>query len=253
MNLMEGRAGLVTGAAGGIGRAVARTFAEEGAKVVVADINEAGGKDTVALIEQAGGTASFLRADAASETDAQALVAAVVDRYGTLDWAVNNAGLAAPTAPVTEQQAEWWGRVLSVDLVGVMFGLKHQIAQMQAQGRGGAIVDVASTAGMTGQYGMGPYVSAKWGVIGLTKTAALENARAGIRVNAVAPGMTLTPGIEAWTREVPEQARMVIDRIPMGRVATPGEQAQTALWLASDRASYITGVAVPVDGGDTID
>ncbi|ROO87982.1 NAD(P)-dependent dehydrogenase (short-subunit alcohol dehydrogenase family) [Actinocorallia herbida] len=252
MKLMEGRAGLVTGAAAGIGRAIALLFAAEGAKVVVSDINEAGGTETVDLITAAGGTASFLRADASVEEDARTLVAAVVDRYGALDWAVNNAGLTAPVAPVTEQQGEWWTKVLSVDLVGVMFGLKHQITQMQAQGRGGAIVNIASTAGMTGQFGMSPYVSAKWGVIGLTKTAALENARTGIRVNAVAPGITRTPGIDAWASEVPDQAAAVLDHIPVGRAAEPDEQAQAALWLASDKASYITGIALPVDGGHTI-
>jgi len=252
MKLMEGKAGLVTGAASGIGRAIAVAFAAEGARLVVSDIDETGGAQTVKLITDAGGTASFLRADTSSEADAQALVAAVVDRYGSLDWAVNNAGLSAPVAPVTHQQGEWWTQVLSVDLIGVMFGLKHQITRMLAQGGGGAIVNMASTAGMTGQSGMSPYVAAKWGVIGLTKTAALENARAGIRVNAVAPSMTRTPGIDAWIKEVPDQAAAVLDRIPMGRAAEPHEQAQAALWLASDKASFITGIAVPVDGGDTI-
>ncbi|MDL4774641.1 MULTISPECIES: glucose 1-dehydrogenase [Thermomonosporaceae] len=253
MGLMDGRAGLVTGASAGLGRAMARAFAAEGASVVVSDIDEPGGAETVRLIEEDGGTASFARADTTSEEQVAALVGTVVERYGQLDWAVNNAGLGAPSHPVAEQRAEWWDRVLSVDVLGVLFGLKHQIIQMTGQGGGGAIVNTASTAGLTGQYGLSPYVSAKWAVIGLTKTAALEYAKAGVRVNAICPGMTMTPAVRRWTEEVPEQAAMVAERIPMGRIGEPDDQAQAALWLCSPRSAYITGVALPVDGGDTID
>lgn len=253
MGLLDGRAGLVTGAGSGIGRASALGFAAEGARVVVSDIDTASGQETVWQIQQAGGEATFIRADTSREDDVQALVAATVAVFGRLDWAHNNAGLAAPTRPVTEQRREWWDQVLGVDLLGVMFGLKHQIIQMRAQGGGGAIVNTASTAGLTGQPGLAPYTSAKWGVIGLTKTAALEFAGEGIRVNAICPGMTATPAVEDWAQSVPEQAEAVRRRIPIGRVATPEEQANAAVWLCSPKASYITGVALPVDGGDTID
>lgn len=253
MGLLDGKAGLVTGAASGIGRASALGFAAEGARVVVSDIDQDGGQETVRLIERADGEAVFVAADTSREEDMQALVASTVAQFGQLDWAHNNAGLAAPTAPIVEQQPEWWDKVLGIDLVGVMFGLKHQIIQLRAQGNGGAIVNTASTAGLTGQYGLSPYISAKWGVIGLTKTAALEYAADGIRVNAICPGMTATPAVEGWAREVPDQAAQVRQRIPLGRMATPEEQANAAVWLCSPKASYITGVALPIDGGDTID
>jgi len=253
VGLLDGRAGLVTGAGSGIGRASALGFAAEGARVVVSDIDIGSGQETVRQIQLAGGEATFIRADTSREDDVQALVAATVAVFGRLDWAHNNAGLAAPTRPITEQQREWWDRVLGIDLLGVMFGLKHQIIQLRAQGEGGAIVNTASTAGLTAQYGLAPYTSAKWGVIGLTKTAALEYAGAGIRVNAICPGMTATPAVESWAQSVPEQAEAVRRRIPIGRIATPEEQANAAVWLCSPKASYITGVALPVDGGDTID
>lgn len=250
---MDDQAGLVTGSASGIGRAMAIAFAAEGARVVVADIDEDEGGETVEAIEKAGGQAVFLSTDTSKEDEVAALVGEVVRRFGRIDWAVNNAGLGAPTRPLTEQRKEWWDRVLGIDLLGVMFGLKHQITRMLEQGGGGAIVNTASTAGLTAQYGLSPYVSAKWGVIGLTKTAAVEYAGSGIRVNALCPGMTMTRAVRAWADEVPDQARTVEQRIPMGRMGTPEDQAQAAVWLCSAKSAYVTGIALPVDGGDTID
>ena len=251
MGWFDGKSGLVTGAGSGIGRASAMAFAAEGANVVVADIDEAGGAETVAMIAAAGsGTASFQRCDVRNESEVAALVAAVQERYGRIDFAHNNAGLAGPVAPIADQESEWWDLVLGVDLMGVMYSIKHEVRAMIAQGGGGAIVNTASTAGLMGVPGMSNYSVAKWGVIGLTKTAALENAAHGIRVNALCPGMTATPGVAAWAEGVPEMAKEVESKIPLQRMARPEEQAQAALWLCSDRASYITGVALPVDGGD---
>lgn len=249
MPLMDGKAGLVTGAASGIGRASAQIFAAEGASVVVADIDDAGGAETVELVRAAGGEASYLHCDVTSEADHIALVDAVVERYGRLDWAHNNAGVSAPVAPIVEQLPEWWDRILQIDLVGVMYALKVQIARFIEQGGGGAIVNTASASGLQGQPGMSQYAAAKWGVIGLTQTAALEAAPHGIRVNAICPGMTATPGVQAWADSVPEMAAAVTASLPLGRLAQPADQGNAAMWLCSDRASYITGVALPVDGG----
>jgi NAD(P)-dependent dehydrogenase (short-subunit alcohol dehydrogenase family) len=252
MGLLDDRAGLVTGAGSGIGRASARAFAAEGAKVAVSDIDDHAGRETVELIRASGGEAFYVHADASSEPEVEALVAAVVERYGRLDWAHNNAGVGSPVAPVVEQKLEWFNAVLGLDLLGMMFALKHEVAQMLAQGHGGAIVNTASNAGLIGVVGMSPYVAAKAGVIGLTRTVALENAAFGIRVNALCPGIVGTPAVEAWVREVPEQAKAVEASIPMQRISTPEEQADVAVFLCSDKASYITGVALSVDGGQMI-
>ena len=252
MGLLDDRAGLVTGAASGIGRASALAFAAEGAKVAVSDIDDRAGEETVELIRAAGGEAFYLHADASSEPDVAALVAAVVERYGRLDWAHNNAGVGSPVVPVVEQTGEWFNDVLRLDLVGMMFALKHEVAQMLAQGQGGAIVNTASNAGLIGVVGMSPYVAAKAGLIGLTRTAALESAAFGIRVNALCPGMVATPAVAAWALEVPEHAKAVEASIPMQRISTPEEQANVAVFLCSDKASYITGVALSVDGGQMV-
>ncbi|MCU1360952.1 MAG: short chain dehydrogenase [Ilumatobacteraceae bacterium] len=249
MGWFDGRSGLVTGAASGIGRASALAFAAEGANVVVADVDTEGGAQTVSQIQAAGGTASFLRCDVRDEAQVEALVAAVVERHGRLDWAHNNAGLSAPVAAIADQQSEWWDLVLGVNLMGVMFSIKHEVRTMIAQGGGGSIVITASTAGLAGIPGMSQYSASKWALIGLTKTAALENAPHGIRVNAICPGMTATPGVAAWADASPEMAREREAMIPLGRMAQPDEQAKAAVWLCSDQASYITGVALPVDGG----
>lgn len=253
MGQLDGRAGLVTGAGSGIGRASAVAFAAAGAQVVVSDVDERAGQETVDMVTDAGGAATFVRADTSDEEDVANLVRAVVEQYGHLDWAHNNAGLGAPTKPLVDQEREWWDRVLAIDLLGVMFGLKHEIRQLRAQGGGGSIVNTASTAGLIAVSGLSPYVAAKWGVVGLTKTAALEYGGEGIRVNAVCPGMTNTPAVSRWAEEVPEQADMVRNRIPLGRIGEPADQAAAAVWLCSPEAAYLTGVALPVDGGDMID
>lgn len=252
MGLMDGRNGLVTAAGSGIGRASALAFAREGARVLVSDVDDDAGAETVDLIRAAGGTADYLAGDAGDEGSAAHLVARVVELWGHLDYAHNNAGVSAPTLPITEQTTESWERVFRINVFGVLYGLKHQFRQFRAQGTSGAIVNTASIAGLSGNFGLAAYTSSKWAVLGLTQTAATEGAEAGIRVNAICPGATLTAALERWAAEVPEQYQAVIDGIPMKRMSTVEEQADTAVWLCSPQATYITGVALPIDGGLTI-
>lgn len=249
---MQGASGLVTASGDGIGRASALAFAAAGANVLVSDLDDDTGQETVRLIREAGGTAEYRHADAAIEDDAAALVATVVKRWGALNFAHNNAGISTVTKPITDQAGADWERILAINLIGVMYGMKHQMRQMQDQGKGGAIVNTASTAGLSGSWGLSPYVSSKWALIGLTKTGAVEGAAAAIRVNAICPGATMTTALRHWSQEVPEQFQTVIDAIPLGRGAESEEQANAAVWLCSPGSSYITGVALAVDGGLTI-
>lgn len=231
---------------------MALAFAGEGAKVVVGDVDDVEGRKTVSLVEEGGGTAVFVAADAASGEDLKLLVAAVVDHYGRLDWAVNNAGLGTPDEPGREPGPAEWAKVMGVGLEGVRAALAHEIEQMRRQGGGGAIVNTAASPRLNVSGGLSPWVAAKSGVLGLTMAAALRYARDGIRVNALSPGRTLTPAVEKQMAEDPERTRELIERIPMGRLATPEEQAQAALWLCSPLSSYVTGVALNVDGGASI-
>ncbi|MCM3758390.1 glucose 1-dehydrogenase [Sporosarcina aquimarina] len=248
--LMTDKVGIVTAAGSGLGRASALAFAEEGAKVVVSDINEEAGKETVKQITEAGGDAIFVRCNVAEEQDVMELVKQTVEHYGRLDWAHNNAGIGAPSMPIAETKTEDWDRCVQITQTSLYYSLKHQIPAMLTSG-GGAIVNTASTSGLLGSENLATYSAAKWAVNGLTKSVALEYAKKGIRVNSICPGMTLTPAVEAWAKEVPEQAKFVENDIPLGRMGRPEEQAQAALWLCSDKASYITGVNLAVDGGQT--
>lgn len=248
--LMEGKVGIVTAAGSGIGRASALAFAREGAKVVVSDIVEEAGQKTLQMLEEAGGEGIFVKCDVSHEEEVKQLIEATVKKYGRLDWAHNNAGIGTPTLPITETKTEDWERTFKVNLEGMYFCLKYEIPAMLQFG-GGAIVNTASTAGLLGVYGLSPYSSSKWGVNGLTKSVALEYGKQGIRVNSICPGMTLTPAVEAWSKEVPEQAEATKNAIPLGRLGKPEDQANAAVWLCSDQASYITGVNLPVDGGQT--
>ena len=243
--LVAGKVALVTGGGSGIGRQACLVFAREGAQVVVCDVAVEGGEETVGQIEQAGGQATFIRADVAQAAEVEALVAKTVETYGRLDCAYNNAGIAGHTARVADDSEQNWERILAINLKGVWLCLKYEIAHMLTQG-GGAIVNTASDAGLIGLRRAGAYVASKHGVVGLTRTAALEYAKANIRVNAVCPGPIDTPMLR-------EASERVIDAMataqPNGRLGQPREIAEAAVWLCSDAASFVTGHPMPVDGG----
>ena len=249
--ILEGKIALVTGGGSGIGSATSLTFAREGAKVVVADVNADGGEGTVTQIKVAGGDAFFVHADVSRASDVEAMVKTAVQMFGRLDCAFNNAGIAGGGADgprLTHEYAEdTWDRVVSINLKGVWLCMKYEIAQMLEQG-GGAVVNTASVAGLVGLRNATAYVAAKHGVVGLTRTAALEYAQQGIRVNAVCPGYIDTPMTEAL-RSDPERLASVIEREPIGRVGTPQEIAESVVWLCSDASSFVTGHAMAVDGG----
>jgi NAD(P)-dependent dehydrogenase (short-subunit alcohol dehydrogenase family) len=246
---LEGKVALVTGAGAGIGRATAAAFAAEGAKVVVSDIAVDGGDETVARIRAVGGDATFVRADVSVAEDAAALVRAAVETYGRLDCAHNNAGISGQGFAPHEYPEELWDRVMAVNLKGVWLCLKYEVAQMLRQG-GGAIVNTASAAGLVGLPSSSGYAASKHGVVGLTKSAALAYARQGIRVNAVCPGAVRTPMMEAIIAKAgPEYEAAMTAAEPVGRFAGPEELAAAVVWLCSDAASFVTGIAMPVDGG----
>jgi NAD(P)-dependent dehydrogenase (short-subunit alcohol dehydrogenase family) len=245
---VEGKVALVTGGASGIGRAMALTFAREGAKLVVADMNTEGGQQTVHMITEQGGEASFVQTDVTQPAAVAALIAKTVETYGRLDCAHNNAGISGGGRALTaEYSEERWHQVLAVNLTGVWLCMKYEIPQMLHQG-GGVIVNTASVAGLIGGRGLAAYVASKHGVVGLTKTAALEYAPQGIRVNCVCPGVIHTPMTERGLSD-PERRARIIASEPMGRVGTPEEVAEAVVWLCSDAASFVTGHTMTVDGG----
>jgi len=241
----SGQVALVTGAGSGIGRASAQAFAAAGATVVVADISEAGGSETVRLIEGAGGAAEFTRVDVSDEDAVVALIHGIVARHGRLDIAHNNAGVEATTVPLAELPSDEWRRVVDINLNAVFYCLKAEITEMAKAGRG-AIVNTSSAAGLIGGYDLACYTATKHAVVGLTKAAAMDYAQAGIRINAVCPGLVDTPFIARLPRPA-------IDRLllasPIGRMASADEIAQAVLWLCSDSASYLLGHPLAVDGG----
>jgi len=242
----EDRAAIVTGAGSGIGRAIARQLAAEGASVVVSDIDESGGAETVRAIQAEAGRAVFVRADASRAEDSQALAAAAVAEFGGLHIAVNNAGIGGPTAPAGEYPLDGWERVLAINLSGVFYGMRYQIPALLESG-GGAIVNVASILGQVGFRNSCAYVAAKHGVVGLTRTAALEYAPRGVRVNAVGPAFIKTPLIEKSMTD--ESRAALVGLHPMGRLGESEEVAELVTWLSSDRASFVTGAYYAVDGG----
>jgi NAD(P)-dependent dehydrogenase (short-subunit alcohol dehydrogenase family) len=243
---MSGKAGLVTGAASGIGRACAVRFAEEGAAVVVADLTSAreGGARTVEMIRTAGGQAEFFACDVAQAEDNRALVANVVERYGKLDFAHNNAGIGVH-ALLADTEDDDFDRVIAVNLRGTFLGMKHQIRQM-LRGGGGAIVNTASNAGLRGVNRLSAYTASKHGILGLTKNGAIEYANHHIRINAVCPGAIVTPLMHSTT---PERQQEILRPQAMSRFGEPEEVAAAVVWLCSDEASFVTGIAMPVDAG----
>lgn len=243
-----GKVALVTGAGSGIGRASALAFEQEGAGTVVADISAEGGEETVRLIRAAGGEAHCVRVDVANADDVEGMVRRAVDLFGRLDYAHNNAGLAGRGGLTHECPEDVWAHVLAVNLTGVWLCMKDEIAAMLARGDGGAIVNTASVAGLVGGVASN-YVASKHGVVGLTKNAALEYARRRIRVNAVCPGVIDIPMVAATFASDPGREARFRASEPIGRFGTPEDVAAAPVWLCSDAASFVTGVALPVDGG----
>jgi NAD(P)-dependent dehydrogenase (short-subunit alcohol dehydrogenase family) len=246
--LMEGKSGLVTGAAGGIGRATAMALGREGASVVVNDLEgrRTDGEETVRLVEAQGGRATFVAGDVTRAADHAALVSATVEAYGRLDFAHNNAGVEF-SALLTETDEEQWSQIIDVNLKGVWLGLRAQIPQMASQG-GGSIVNTASLAGLIAAPALGAYVASKHGVVGLTKTAAIEGAPDDIRVNAVCPAAIATAMIDAMP---PDRQQELASPQALKRFGQPEEVAEAVVWLCSDRASFVTGIAMPIDAGST--
>jgi NAD(P)-dependent dehydrogenase (short-subunit alcohol dehydrogenase family) len=237
---------LVTGGGSGIGRATACLLAERGAQVVVADVDADAAQATAAGI---GAAAAGVRVDVADGASVEAMVAFAVDRFGGLDWACNIAGISPPPKPFVEHTPEDWQRTIDVNLSGMFFCMQQELRQMVAQGRGGAIVNMSSGAGIVPAPGQPQYTAAKHGVLGLTKQAAQEFAGAGIRVNAVLPGQTETAPMRAYLDGMPDRGEKMLRRLPMKRMATPLEIARAVVWLCSDEASYVNGDSLVVDGG----
>jgi NAD(P)-dependent dehydrogenase (short-subunit alcohol dehydrogenase family) len=248
--LLDGKSALITGGGGGIGRATALAFAREGARIAVADLMEDAASKTVGLVNAAGGQAISLSGDVSRDADVRAMIDGVVGAYGRLDCAFNNAGVAGwHVGSVNQKTAEWseeaFDRMIAVNLKGVWLCLRAEIDEMLAKG-GGAIVNTASIAGLVGLPNAAAYVAAKHGVVGLTKTAALEYGEANIRVNAVCPGYIRTPMTAGMT---PERGAAVLAQTPMKRLGEADEIAEMVVWLCSERASYVSGAAYNVDGG----
>src|SRR5579863_9695049 len=247
--LVQGKIALVTGGGSGIGRATAIALSREGAKIMIADYVPEGGERTVKMIREKGGDASFIHADVSVTAQVQMIVNKTVETYGRIDCAFNNAGIEGRMANTVEATEENFDRIIAINLKGVWLCMKYEIPQMLKQGSG-AIVNTASAAGLVGFRSLPIYVASKHAVVGLTKSAALENAEVGIRINAVCPGPVDTPMMERITNNEGQPERKDFEAfVPMRRYAVPQEIANAVLWLCSDQASYVTGTTMRVDGG----
>ena len=247
--LLEGKSALITGGGGGIGRATALAFTREGARVAVADVTADAAEQTAALVNAAGGQAIFLGGDVSDGAQVEAMVRAVVAAFGQLDYAFNNAGVGAYQVNASGPTHQWseasFDRMIAVNLRGVWLCMKHELGHMLAQGQG-VIVNTGSIGGLAGFPNVSGYIAAKHGVLGLTKTAALEYALDNIRINAVCPGFIETQMTENVRRLHSEQ---IMERVPFGRMGKPEEVAELVVWLCSDGASYVSGACYNVDGG----
>jgi len=249
MGLLDGKVALVTGSGRGLGRACAQIFAREGAKVVVATRTRENGEETVRLIEKAGGEAVFVQVDVAKSADVEVMVQTAVDTYGGLDCAVNNAVHdAGGPQPLAEIREEDWNRSIAVNLTGVFLCMKYEIPAMMQRG-GGAIVNVGSGHEFSAHAGMSWYLAAKHGMLGLTKSAALDYAARGIRINALGPGVMWTPALRAAGEKDPEHLDQLMSITPVRRFAEPEEVAEAAAWLCSNKASFVVGHTLVADGG----
>lgn len=247
MPLFDGKVALVTGGGSGIGQAACHLYAREGAKVVVSDIDEKSGRETVRLIQESGADATFVRADVSNPGDCQAMVDSALEQYGRLDIAFNNAGIGGEANLTADYSIEGWQKVISINLTGVFYCMKYEIPVMLKSGSG-AIVNMASVLGEVAFAQSPAYVAAKHGVLGLTKNAAVEYGKQGIRINSVGPGFIHTPLISGLEQD--EQTRdYLISLHPMGRLGEPEEVAELVIWLSSDKASFVTGAYHAVDGG----
>jgi NAD(P)-dependent dehydrogenase (short-subunit alcohol dehydrogenase family) len=245
---MQGKVAMVTGASTGIGRAAALAFAREGAHVALADVDRERGEETAAAVEGLGVDAIFIRADVSDGSSVADLVRGTVDRLGRLDFAFNNAGIEGMQAPTADCTIENWNRTIAVNLTGVFLCMREEIPRMLDHG-GGVIVNNSSVAGLVGFAGIPAYAASKHGILGLTKTAALEYATRGIRVNAVCPGVIDTEMITRFTHGDAAVADQLLEAEPVERLGAPSEIADAVIWLCSERASFVTGHALAVDGG----
>jgi NAD(P)-dependent dehydrogenase (short-subunit alcohol dehydrogenase family) len=245
---LEGKVGLVTGGTSGIGRETAVLFAKAGAKVVVAGRRETEGNETIELVRAAGGDGLFVKADVSKASEVETLIHKVVEKFGRLDVAFNNAGIEGVWVPIIRQTEEDWDRTIDINLKGVWLCLKYEILQMLKQGGSGAIVNMASVTGLIGSAGAAAYSASKHGVIGLTKSAALETAKSGIRINAVCPAVVET-SMGARLFGAPAVHKYVLSCHPIGRFGRPTEIAEAVVWMCSDRASFMTGQSLVLDGG----
>ncbi len=249
--LFENKVALVTGGSGGIGRATALALAKEGAQVLITDVNGEGGAETVRLIEAQGGTASYITGDVSNEDEVKTMIDAIVERYGKLDIAVNNAGVGGERKRLQDQTNESYEQVMNVNVKGVWLCMKHEIPEMLGNETGGVIINIASVAGLIAAPGLSLYSASKHAVIGLTKSAAIELASKGIRVNAVCPSYTDTAMVSALLEDQPRLTDNIRTASPMRRLGTPTEIAEAIVWLASDKASFVNGVTLATDGGLT--
>ena len=245
---LHNKVALITGGTSGIGRDTAVLFAKEGAKVVFSGRRELEGNETLKLVRAEGGEGLFVKSDASKSADIESLVQKTVDTYSRLDVAFNNAGVEGKWVPLIDQTEENWDQVHNINLKGVWLSMKYEIRQMLKQGGGGAVVNMSSVAGLIGAAGAGVYVASKHGVLGLTKSAALEYAPHGIRVNAVCPAVIETPMAERAFAD-PAVSKRMVSLHPLGRFGKPMEVAEAVLWLCSDKSSFTTGQYIGVDGG----
>ncbi len=245
---LKGKVALITGGSSGIGKAAARLFAREGAKVVVADIDAEGGEKTQQSIRENGGEAHFVQTDISKAADVEALVNKVIELYGRLDCAYNNAAIMGDIMSIVDQTEEAWDHTIENNLKGTWWCMKHEIPQMLKQGQG-AIVNTTATSGLKGGKYRSAYAASKAGIVSLSKTAAMEYVEYGLRINVICPSHTRTPNIAQFFELRPELEADYIAQGPMGRLAAPEEVANGALWLCSDAASFVTGHVLAVDGG----